>query len=443
MPLPKPRKSESRDEFIARCMGDGVMVREYPDAGQRRGVCQSQWDGKAAAAGRRWFEVRAAADGDVDLLIYGYIGGWEETDVSAKAVKLALAEHKTAKTIRVSINSPGGNAFDGMAIHNILAEHPARVEVTIDGIAFSAASIVAMAGDEIAMAANGLMLIHEPTAMVIGTSADMTRMAADLETITAGMVRLYASRSGQSEEQVAEWLAAETMFDAEEALELGFATRVKEAKKIAASWPREAFAAYRHVPADLVERLTQSAPAGGPSAMEQGRPGPSRRDRSPESMHGGIEMTDQGTGPAPDLAEMRKAAIDVGCSETRNALREMTSAFPGDLVFAVEEHLAGHTIEQAKAAYADVLGKRLAEREAELTKVRGEAAAASAALAEGGKGLPAGDEPGGQADFVAAARQRAKADGISLSEAMRALTAEDPAGHASWLDAQPRVRVRR
>ena len=123
--------------------------------------------------------------------------------------------------IDLRLNSPGGSVFDAVAIHNALSRHAGPVTVWIDGIAASAASYIAMAGDEIVMPENAFLMIHDPSGMVIGTAADMRDMAGTLDKIAGSMLRGYAARSGKPEDEIAALMAAETWFDAAEALEAG------------------------------------------------------------------------------------------------------------------------------------------------------------------------------------------------------------------------------
>ena len=101
------------------------------------------------------------------------------------------------------INSPGGSVFDAVAIHNALSRHAGPVTVWIDGIAASAASYIAMAGDEIVMPENTFLMIHDPAGVVMGTAADMRNMAGTLDKIADSMLRGYAARSGRPEDEIA------------------------------------------------------------------------------------------------------------------------------------------------------------------------------------------------------------------------------------------------
>jgi ATP-dependent Clp protease protease subunit len=180
--------------------------------------------------------VRLADDPTAaELLIYGTIGGDMYDDgITARDLKQQLDALGDVATIRVRINSPGGSAFDGVAIYNLLVAHAALVTVTIDGAAISAASLVAMAGDEIEIGHNALLMIHRAATVQFGTAEDMRSTADLLDKLDGTIVATYAARTGLEVDEVAELLKAETWFNADEAVEQGFADRVVEAKQVAA-----------------------------------------------------------------------------------------------------------------------------------------------------------------------------------------------------------------
>ncbi|MEI4234479.1 head maturation protease, ClpP-related [Roseovarius sp. D22-M7] len=207
-----------------------------------------------------WYTIRAR-DSGAEVLIYDEIGAY---GVSAKGFLAELGALPDDAPIDLRLNSPGGSVFDAVAIHNALSRHTGTVTVWIDGIAASAASYVAMAGDEIVMPENAFLMIHDPSGLVMGTAADMRDMAGTLDKIAASMLRGYAARSGKPEAEIAAFLAAETWFDAAEALEAGLATRLAEPVRIAATFD---IGRFRNAPPELVEAVEAVAPeedaAGG------------------------------------------------------------------------------------------------------------------------------------------------------------------------------------
>lgn len=201
------------------------------------------------------YDVRLAGK-NVELFLYGPIGeGMGGDGISAQRVADDLQKARGVKLIRVHINSPGGSAFDAVAIHSALAAHAARVEVVIDGAALSAASIVAMAGEKISMAASAMMMLHEPY-VITGGDADELRQSADmLDKLRGNIVNIYAVRSGQAAERISEMMEAETWLTADEAVELGLADGVVEGRRVAACADP---AKFENAPAWARERMMDS-----------------------------------------------------------------------------------------------------------------------------------------------------------------------------------------
>jgi len=197
---------------------------------------------------KSWYTIRARALG-AEVLIYDEIGAY---GVSAKGFLAELGALPDDAPIDLRLNSPGGSVFDAVAIFNALSRHAGHITVWIDGIAASAASYIAMAGDEIVMPENAFMMIHDPSGIVMGTAADMRDMAGTLDKIAASMTRGYAAKSGKPEAEIAALLAAETWFDAKDALEAGLATRMADPVRIAASFD---IGRFRNAPPGLVEMV--------------------------------------------------------------------------------------------------------------------------------------------------------------------------------------------
>lgn len=168
----------------------------------------------------------ASVDGaDASLLIYDQIGAsWFSEGVTAKAVSEALDEFraKGAKTLHVYVNSPGGDVFEGNAVYNVLRRWEGRKVVHIDGLAASMASVVAMVGDEIRIAANGMVMIHEPWGVVMGDAEEMRERAKLLDELAVNLRGTYERRTKQPADEIAKLMAAETWMGAEQAKSLGF-----------------------------------------------------------------------------------------------------------------------------------------------------------------------------------------------------------------------------
>lgn len=167
---------------------------------------------------------------NLTIRIYDAVGPDWWGMIGAETIAKALDDAGEVETIDLRINSPGGDVFEGVAIYNQLVAHSASVNVTVDGLAASIASVIAMAGDDIAIAKAGQMMIHPPSGMAWGTSADMRQLADLLDSIQGSITSVYADRTGQTPEQLKEWIDAETWMNAEQAVERGFADSVVENK---------------------------------------------------------------------------------------------------------------------------------------------------------------------------------------------------------------------
>jgi ATP-dependent protease ClpP protease subunit len=160
-----------------------------------------------------------------EILIYSDIGeDFFGDGVTAKLIKAEL--DKAEGDITVRINSYGGDVFEGVAIHNLLKGYQGKTTVIVDGIAASAASIIAMAGDEIIMAENSMMMIHDPWTMAVGSAKEMRETADLLDKIRDSLVKTYNTQTGIEEDKLRDMLAAETWLAADEAFDMKFATSV-------------------------------------------------------------------------------------------------------------------------------------------------------------------------------------------------------------------------
>jgi ATP-dependent protease ClpP protease subunit len=176
--------------------------------------------------GGDWWKI-GNTDGDrAEVFIYGYIGDdWAEEDVTAASFTKALRAI-TAPAIDLRVNSPGGAVFDGIAIYTALLDHPAVVDVTVDGVAASAASFVSMAGDTVSMQKPAKMMIHDASGIVLGNAADMQEMADLLNELSDTIAGIYADRAGGTVATWREAMKAETWYSAAAAVEAGLADQV-------------------------------------------------------------------------------------------------------------------------------------------------------------------------------------------------------------------------
>lgn len=215
--------------------------------------------------------LRAAAKGSrAELYIYDDIGGDMFGDgITAKDVAEAMKGLGNASELNVFINSYGGSVFQGLAIFNILRRQPAHITTHVDGIAASAASVIAMAGDEIRMAANGFLMIHNAWGIAAGDGDALRRAAQDVDLATESIAQTYASRRNADIDRVREWMAAETWFNAEQAVKAGLVDGIVDENRIAAFVrPSERFP-FRHVPEALCNAADpKDRPAPAPDDPE-------------------------------------------------------------------------------------------------------------------------------------------------------------------------------
>ena len=170
-----------------------------------------------------------------EIILYGDIG----FDITAREFSDALKALGDVKDITIRINSFGGDVFDGVAIYSRLIDSGANIIVFIDGIAASAASVIAMAGNEIHIAEAGFVMIHDAWTISIGNATDLRKTAARLEAVSEQIAGIYQRRTGMDMAKIREMMAAETEFNSEQAIEFGFATEIFEAERLAAHYDPE------------------------------------------------------------------------------------------------------------------------------------------------------------------------------------------------------------
>lgn len=195
-----------------------------------------------ARASGRAFTARATNAATV-IEIYDEIGFW---GVTAKDFSAKLRE--ATGDIVLRLNSPGGDVFDGIAIYNAAVAHPGKVRVEVVGLAASAASLIAMAGDEIAIAENAFFMIHRAWGGTVGNEADHAAAAEILRGVDRAMLATYAARTGQSAAAVRELMNAETWFAGEAAVDAGFADEMIPGADVRARFDLSVFA---KAPAEL------------------------------------------------------------------------------------------------------------------------------------------------------------------------------------------------
>ncbi|ATQ55046.1 head maturation protease, ClpP-related [Paracoccus yeei] len=148
--------------------------------------------------------------------------GWTGDGVTANRIAAALRSI-TADEITVDLNSPGGDFFEGVAIYNLLREDPRKVTVRILGLAASAASVIAMAGDEVQIGRAGFLMLHNAWVVAIGNRHDLAAAAETMIPFDAAMAEVYAAKAGVDPDVAAAWMDAETWFSGAQAIDAGLA----------------------------------------------------------------------------------------------------------------------------------------------------------------------------------------------------------------------------
>lgn len=161
--------------------------------------------------------------------------------VSAQAFVKELNAIKSP-VINLRINSPGGDVFAGRAIETAIRDHKSEIHVYIDGLAASAASYVAIAGDKVIMSEGSFLMIHKAWTVAFGNADELIETADLLEKIDSSLITTYVNRTRQAHDQIETWLKDETWFTAQEALEYGFVDEIAEGKKASNQWDLTAYA---------------------------------------------------------------------------------------------------------------------------------------------------------------------------------------------------------
>lgn len=171
----------------------------------------------------KWFQIENSTD-SADILLYDDIGQY---GITAKDFISELSNVK-ASNINVRINSRGGEVYDGFAIYQALKSHPANVNVTVDSLAASIASVIAMAGDTVTMARNAELMIHDGHVMAQGDAASLAEMVDSLNRVSDNIASVYAERAGGNPEDWRNAMKKETWYSADEAVAAGLADSIAE-----------------------------------------------------------------------------------------------------------------------------------------------------------------------------------------------------------------------
>lgn len=260
-----------------------MTVKSLPAAPEGRPIARENRDLPSSAMERWNGGIKAAKSDDNSISVFDVIGAdWYGDGVTASRIAAALRAIGGAD-VTVNINSPGGDMFEGLAIYNLLREYEGKVTVKVLGLAASAASIIAMAGDEVQIGRGAFLMIHNCWVYAMGNRHDLAQVAVDLEPFDKAMNDIYGARTGLSSEAIEAMMNAETYIGGSDAVEKGFADRLLAADEIAdgddspaaALRKLDAMLAKTDAPRSerrkLLKALTGSKP--GAAANPEGMPG--------------------------------------------------------------------------------------------------------------------------------------------------------------------------
>lgn len=197
---------------------------------------------------------RINAKGDPEIMIYDDIGSGVFGGISSKDVAESIAKIPNTESINVRINSAGGDVFEGIAIYNALKRSSSYVMVNVDGMALSVASVIAMAGNEVSMADNAMMMVHNPWTVVAGDAAELRQMADTLEKTKSQIIKTYQYKTQLDTGAVSDLMDSETWMTSDEAVNAGFADYAAPAMSIAAKFDINRF---RNVPKWAIDMVAK------------------------------------------------------------------------------------------------------------------------------------------------------------------------------------------
>jgi len=178
-----------------------------------------------------FWTFRNAESPEPELELYGYISeySWFDDDITPAMFKADLYEKGQGKPIKIKINSYGGDMIAASLMHSMIRDYPGKVKVVIDGVAASAATIVAVAGDEVEIRNQGYFMIHDPSIVFFLAQInleEMSRLTDSLQAAKDGILNAYERKTGLSRTRLSKLMSEETWMDANRAVDLGFVDRI-------------------------------------------------------------------------------------------------------------------------------------------------------------------------------------------------------------------------
>lgn len=260
-----------------------MTVKSLPAAPEGRPFARENRDLPSSAMERWNGGIKAAKSDDNSISVFDVIGAdWYGDGVTASRIAAALRSIGGAD-VTVNINSPGGDMFEGLAIYNLLREYEGKVTVKVLGLAASAASIIAMAGDEVQIGRGAFLMIHNCWVYAMGNRHDLQQIAADMVPFDKAMNDIYGARTGLDAVTIDAMMDAETYIGGSDAVEKGFADRLLAADEIAdgddspaaALRKLDAMLAKTDAPRSERRKLLKALTGGKPgaAAIPEGMPG--------------------------------------------------------------------------------------------------------------------------------------------------------------------------
>ena len=211
------------------------------------------------------FKAQVNTGGELELQCYDVIGqDYFGEGITVSNFSDAIKEAGDYSSIKLKVNSPGGDVFEAIAIYNLLGGLGKPVTCVVEGLAASAASIVAMAGDKVTMGKGAMMMIHNAMMMAFGNADEMRKCADTLDTVSGSIADIYAENTGMSKADVQKMMDAETWMDAEDCVTKGFADETAPGEEITNTFN---LAVYGKVP----DKLKAIVP---PVVVEEQKPEP-------------------------------------------------------------------------------------------------------------------------------------------------------------------------
>jgi len=325
---------------------------------------------------RKWWDIKAMTNAQgaavAEIRIYDEIGFWG-TDAKTFIAQLDAAAASATEVI-VAVNSPGGDVFDAFAIYNALRRYAGKVTARVDGVAASAAGLVVMAGDQVVMPENAMLMIHNPWTIALGSAADLRSTADMMDKARDGILAAYRRKSGQSDEELTAMMDAETWLTALEAQSLGFCDVIEEPVRLAASTNAAGLLARFRNPPEPVQALVEAEghapppadpPVNDPPANDPPAPAPTE-PVAPGSNPPPAENPPAPASQDPDPVVVREEP-GVLAAHVFNACRAANLSMCAESIVTLTALKDRATIDAAIRDATDIAGLCLAAKLPELT----------------------------------------------------------------------------